>query len=1327
MERAPRRISKPVRLLMYAFGVVLVLYLGTVALMSTGWFHRYLLGRVTASLEQATGARVEIRQLDVHPAVFQATLQGVILHGSESPLDAPLFSARTVVLGLNPVSAFEHKLLLHRLDIEDAEVHLHTYPDGSTNVPGPESRFLENILNLSIGTLTVVRTGVFWNNQHASVNLSARDVAVLLRYDLALRYQGHVTASLTRLEAGGYSLPPATFATRLEFSSRELLLTDLVWRISPSTGLGGVSGEGSLSLHKLPDLDVEFALQAKGDLLRVAQVLHFPELRGGTFEWKGQGSYHNKQLEARGRFESRQVAVRSTTYQADHIDLSTDYTVDRRRIALSRLAASLLGGTARGGAEVALEGLSPRVALRVEFRGMDLQRSLDTLAAGRVIPAPLPMAGRVAGKLEASWHGNLADLKSRFDLMLTPTEGPPGSRPVSGFARGSATITRAAPAIELEAAEFHTPHSSLTVQGSLGTRELNLAIGLTTSDFEEWRPLTGSMFGLPHDLPVALKSPAVLTGSVTGSIDRPAIHGRLKVGSFEYRGWTWAALEGTVEASPDGLHVSSGKLLGGSSTLAFDISAGLRDWKFLPKSPVHITAAAEQTSLEGLRDALNIHTPVSGSVTGRLSLEGSRSKLTGSGVVRIEHGIVVQEPFDLFSAKVEVAGSLWKLEGIDLRKNGGRLSGRASFDGSQRSFSLDLHGAALSLKGLKELDARLHEALPLVGPGALGGSLDLDLQAEGTLERPRLHANFLVRDFALNGAALGNLQGQVDWREPRAELKADLHGPGGAVHFEDVTEIRDNWPSQLTARYTDLRVDPWIELFRAGKLGATVTLSGALNVTGPLKDSTRIEVHGQAAKLEIDFAPDLVWKNDRPVDLAYAGGVLTASRFQLRGPETALDVEGSLRLTRPEEVSCSIQGHGDAKLLKLLDPALESTGGFDLKLRVTGSPMRPSLSGTLAVRSLSLGYGDIPFRLAGLSGEIQLTGDHFTIQSLRGAGGGGSVELTGSGTLYGTPKFDVQVNLSQARVEFPTQITSLLTGTLRLSGTPQGGQITGDLSVQQMSVSEGFNLLAWIGQLGGQSLGQPPGLASPIASKVRLDVGVTSSPEVRLESHDLTVVATVDMNIQGTLANPVGFGNVHIQSGEAVIRGERYKLTRGDITMTNPFRTEAAVDLEAETRIEHYDLTLDVTGPADRLRVSYRSDPPLPTTDILSLLALGYSHQQQSLTATGSQTFGTVGASAILSQALSTQVSSRIQRIFGVSRIKIDPNVYGPGVGAGPRVTVEERVTRDFTVTYSTTTSGSQQRVIEIEYTLSDRVSLIGERDQNGVFGVEVRFRHRFR
>jgi len=459
--------------------------------------------------------------------------------------------------------------------------------------------------------------------------------------------------------------------------------------------------------------------------------------------------------------------------------------------------------------------------------------------------------------------------------------------------------------------------------------------------------------------------------------------------------------------------------------------------------------------------------------------------------------------------------------------------------------------------------------------------------------------------------------------------------------------------------------------------------------------------------------------------------VLTVSHFELRGPSTQLGIEGSVHFAEPATISFTLEGHGDAKLLKILSPGIESVGSFDVKLRVGGSPINPSLNGAVTIRDLGVAYGDLPFRLAGLNGEIQIEGSRFTVRSLRGASAGSSIDVTGTGTLFGTPKFDLQVSFNQARIEFPTQITSSLTGNLHLAGTPDGGQLTGELSIRQMFASEDFNWMAWIGEVGSRALEQTSGISSPVASKIRLDVEVTSNPDVRFESpsKDLTLVATVDMSVQGTLANPVGFGDVHIQSGEAKTLRDTYRITRGDISLTNPFRTQVFVDLEAQTRIQQYDLTVDVTGPLDRLKPAYRSDPPLPTSDILALLVGGSPREQQAMTASGSsnQAASTLGASLLLQQALSGQVSGRLRRLFGVSQIKIDPNIYGPGVGAGPRVTFQERVARDFTITYSTNTSGIVQRVIQVEYDFTDKMALFGERDQNGVLGLEVRFRHRFK
>ncbi|PYV19603.1 MAG: hypothetical protein DMG21_01210 [Acidobacteria bacterium] len=194
-----------------------------------------------------------------------------------------------------------------------------------------------------------------------------------------------------------------------------------------------------------------------------------------------------------------------------------------------------------------------------------------------------------------------------------------------------------------------------------------------------------------------------------------------------------------------------------------------------------------------------------------------------------------------------------------------------------------------------------------------------------------------------------------------------------------------------------------------------------------------------------------------------------------------------------------------------------------------------------------------------------------------------------------------------------------------------------------------------------------------------------------------------------------------------MVRGNRYKLDRAEIAMVNPLRTDPMLDLEATTRIEHYDLTLDLTGPLDRTRIAYRSDPPLAVGDILSLLALGYVHEESTMSTAGSGQLQTVGASALLSEALSSQMTGRHQRLFGVSRVKVDPNVGGSTNTSGARITVEQEVTHDLTLTYITNTATSQQRIIQFEWALSDKISLVGVRDQNGIFGLELKFRHRFR
>jgi translocation and assembly module TamB len=152
-----------------------------------------------------------------------------------------------------------------------------------------------------------------------------------------------------------------------------------------------------------------------------------------------------------------------------------------------------------------------------------------------------------------------------------------------------------------------------------------------------------------------------------------------------------------------------------------------------------------------------------------------------------------------------------------------------------------------------------------------------------------------------------------------------------------------------------------------------------------------------------------------------------------------------------------------------------------------------------------------------------------------------------------------------------------------------------------------------------------------------------------------------------------------------------------------------------------------VNGTPDKLNVTYRSEPPLPSADIIALLALGRTESESSLAAASSQSVSQQASSAILSQALNASLSSRSQRLFGITRIKVDPsglNTETTPTRTAPAVTLEQQVSSNLTLTYSTEVSTSQQ-FIQGEYSVTRNISILGVRDQNGVLSFDVILRHR--
>ena len=175
-------------------------------------------------------------------------------------------------------------------------------------------------------------------------------------------------------------------------------------------------------------------------------------------------------------------------------------------------------------------------------------------------------------------------------------------------------------------------------------------------------------------------------------------------------------------------------------------------------------------------------------------------------------------------------------------------------------------------------------------------------------------------------------------------------------------------------------------------------------------------------------------------------------------------------------------------------------------------------------------------------------------------------------------------------------------------------------------------------------------------------------------------------------------------------------------------RIEPLLDLSANARVSDYDITLSLHGTPDKLSVTYRSDPPMPESDVVALLAMGRAGNEQRLyTQQQERALSNPTTDALLGGALNATVSSRVQKLFGTGSVKVDPNYLGSFGNSTSRIIVQEQLGRNVTLTYATDVNATGRQLLQAEIAVNRHVSLMVARDESGVFSMVVKATRRYR
>ena len=316
------------------------------------------------------------------------------------------------------------------------------------------------------------------------------------------------------------------------------------------------------------------------------------------------------------------------------------------------------------------------------------------------------------------------------------------------------------------------------------------------------------------------------------------------------------------------------------------------------------------------------------------------------------------------------------------------------------------------------------------------------------------------------------------------------------------------------------------------------------------------------------------------------------------------------------------------------------------------------------------------------TGTVAFTGTEAYIQNITGESGGGKVTLAGT-VAYGGPQmqFRGQATASRVHVEYPSTVTTEVNANLAINGTSASSLVTGTVRIVDVSLHAGAdvgNILTAAATPALQSL--PAQAAAPCqacGSTSRLSLPRTFNFGRQLTQN---LQADANLTLLGTIDNPGSDRPCHDNGRRrGVLQGNKYTIDQGAISFSNPSKVDPILNIDLETTVQGIDVALTVSGPMDKMKLSYRSDPPLQFQQIVSLLASGTTPSSDPVLAAHQpaapqQSLQQSGASALVGQAIANPVSGRLQRLFGVSRLSIDPQIIGTTNTAQATVTLQQQI-----------------------------------------------------
>jgi len=1312
---------------------IILIVAGLMIFFGSGAGNPLLTRLLVSRLERMSGGKVELRSLSIRWFAMRATIKGLVIRGKEPAGTEPLFTAEEVQVGLRIDSFWGRRISLSELVVQKPHAHILVEKNGSTNVPTPQRTATVNkplrdsLFGLRIRRLVLSDGWVLYKDTKTPIAVHGGD----LRFDLDAGgtldrplYVGNLDWQTVQFTSKRYAPLPVGLSAKFTVWPDGFTLEQGVL----SAGHSHLDAQAEMNNFSNPQWS--FRYRGWVELLDFRETLREPTVPTGRVDLRGEGQFADGQYQGSGSYSGQDIALPYDDFHASGLTSTGSYKIDNRGLEVPDFYAGAFGGKVTGRVTMRFDGTQFKAVTHVQ----------DVRLAG-VLPSiehhdfpidELHWDARVTADTVETWSGPFRHFEiSANTVWENPEQSAAHHQPVSGAWKFR---YRYDPSIlTIESGKFETPSSRGSIDGVLAPHNTMIDMRFDIGSLELYRDFINGLRGAKSGSTEAAKEisgSARWDGKIMGPSGSPTFQGHLRGERARYDGYYVDFVEGDVTYSPSELTLERGHARSGNMETDIEGSLSLTKWSFLPDNGWTAEANIEKVPAESLEQMLVMTLPVNGSLTGQFHGRGTRAQPTVTGLFDLADGKLYGISFNRLRGQLNISPDEVRIADAELRffppgKESGRgagiITGSFGYRSKDETISANLVGAALPLENFEKLQSA---RLPV------GGQLTFRLNANGALKTPLGEGTFRVVDLRIGQEIVGSFNGNLasDGRTAHLELGSAM--ATGEISGGYALGLADPYPLSGKVSIKNIDLDPFLlAALHLKEFSGHANADGDISVNGSLNQPQSIVVDANLSRLTMNYA-NVRLENTGPVHFRSTKDSLEINPVTLRGTDTNLQIAGSVQFAGRRAVALHLNGALDLRLISGYVPNLDARGPAQINASFEGTLDRPRITGRVHIENAFARAADFPTGLSAIQGDVVFDATRLYFENMSAESGGGTLHLTGSVNYAESPlRYDVSVRTDRVRIRYPEGMSWLVGGSLRLTGTPAAGVLSGRVTIDRVTLTQGLEVA---GMLVSAKQGiSGPTTSSPYLRNLQFDVEALSAPDARMEWPGAQLQADANLRVRGTWEHPILLGHIHILSGDLYFAGNRYRVSRGDLNFSNPFRLDPVLNVEATTTIQQYEITLNFNGPASKLTLAYRSDPPLPANDIVTLLALGQTSSEATTRSGGTSQSGTAGASAILSEAISSQLGGRLERLFGITRFRVDPGLAGVGStgsqqSAASRITVEQQITRNLTITYVSNVSSTQQQVIQVEYNVDRNVSIVGLRDQNGTFGIDIKIKKRF-